>query len=513
MDENNLVELERITHLNRLHIPKFIDYAKDRNVLLAIRDLNPSTSDKINEIGAGRYAGKDLHMKLKSSIIPEIGGYIPVKNRFAKKEDLGADKKVEEILNADNSDYKTVSVTKVVTESNQDTSYTLCYDANIRENIFYYRDEENGKYYSAMKNGDEVDTNGKRMEDVKVLADRSGRILIPDYDLAIIGDTLGDDGGRLQNYAGLHEDYGRIPLAHKDIIENLRDNVTDNMVRHGSDNFNPVSYKFEMSRESPYTCFLPNGDVGIAFNPQEYLDIINYWRDADKNPMKQSYDLVLNPRLGVEVNPRGELYLPEKKFNWEKLDSEMKNLESNVKNFERGSPAYRAANDMAELNKVIINQYEKIKRTEMQEIYFKDRSDYDAWRESLRNAREGLDYMKSQYEMIYNEKPLITRYQNERRLVDVIDGQESTKSKLQKSYSISSDLFKVSDVNNPRKRCNSLEENANKGSILNKVKSIFKNVDVSGFNKDICDVKDVEMKNLKKWKDNIKDGAVGKRER
>jgi hypothetical protein len=115
--------------------------------------------------------------------------------------------------------------------------------------------------------------------------------------------------------------------------------------------------------------------------------------------------------------------------------------------------------------------------------------------------------------MIYNEKPLITRYQNERRLVDVIDGQESTKSKLQKSYSISSDLFKVSDVNNPRKRCNSLEENANKGSILNKVKSIFKNVDVSGFNKDICDVKDVEMKNLKKWKDNIKDGAVGKRER
>jgi hypothetical protein len=405
----NLIKLEKQTHIAKDHIERISNYSKKNNVLLAIRDLNPAIPDKISEISKDQYVGKDLHVKFKSAMIPEIAGYIPVENRFSKKKDPLADAKMEAILLEENTNYKAVNVTKIVTENNEETNFTLCYDSNKEENNFYYRNENNGKYYSAIKDSQEIDASEMQIKEVKVLGDVKGRVLIPDYDLAVIGNTVNNQGSDLQTHAMLHDDYGRVPTAHKDLIEDLQDNVTDQMVRHGSDNYNPVAYQFEMSQDAPYSCFLPNGDVQVASNPKEYLDIVNNWRDPERNPMKQSYDLVLNPRLGVEVDAKGDFYLPEKRFNWEELDNNIRKMEADVKKLDPNSKGYKVGMEKLQDNKDIVNQYEKVKRIEMQEVYFKNGQDYDGWKESLKAAKDTLDDMKSGYEKIYkNEKPLIS---------------------------------------------------------------------------------------------------------
>ena len=117
--------------------------------------------------------------------------------------------------------------------------------------------------------------------------------------------------------------------------------------------------------------------------------------------MKQSYDLVLNPRLGLEVDAKGDLYLPEKRFNWEELDDNIHKIEADVKKLDPNSNGYKFGMEKLQDNKDIVNQYEKVKRTQIQEIYFKNGEDYDGWNESLKAAKDTLDDIKSGYEKIY----------------------------------------------------------------------------------------------------------------
>ena len=117
--------------------------------------------------------------------------------------------------------------------------------------------------------------------------------------------------------------------------------------------------------------------------------------------MKQSYDLVLNPRLGLEVDAKGDLYLPEKRFNCEELDDNIHKMEADVKKLDPNSNGYKFGMEKLQDNKDIVNQYEKVKRTKIQEIYFKNGEDYDGWNESLKAAKDTLDDIKSGYEKIY----------------------------------------------------------------------------------------------------------------
>ena len=53
----------------------------------------------------------------------------------------------------------------------------------------YYRNENNGKYYSAIKDSQEINASEMKIKKVKVFGDVKGRVLIPDYDLDAIGNT------------------------------------------------------------------------------------------------------------------------------------------------------------------------------------------------------------------------------------------------------------------------------------------------------------------------------------
>lgn len=421
MELNSLTlsDLERRSHIHQNHLKNISNYSKEKDLVIIIRDLNPSIPAKIKE-AEGRYVGKDLHMKAKSSMLPELAGYIPVENRFAKKLDNTADEKIKDILQNPRSSYQAIPVVKVVNKDNSETKFTLCYDISKKENVFYYKNNEINKYYSTLDSQNEIhNINPSDLKAVEVLGDKKGNIIIPDYDLAI----LGNDTENFQTHTELDDDLGRIPTKSRKSLEDLKLS-SDNMILHGSDNYNPISYKLEMSPESPYTCFLPDGTIKIANNPEEYLNIINQWRRKDKNPNQKSYDLILNPKLGVEVSKNGNIYFPENRFDWESLDNDLSKLKSAITDTDNVKKEFRLHNkdvtekqfsqEKYELNKVIIEQYERFQRMKMQEIYYRDTENYDTYQEALQNIENGITHMKEKYKEIFNEEPLISKYQIEK---------------------------------------------------------------------------------------------------
>jgi len=190
---------------------------------------------------------------------------------------------------------------------------------------FAYRDEhgqyfaEAGKADSALKPEQIPD-----VQDVKVFADKkTGRMLIPDYDLASLGSKK---SGVEKEY---HKDYGFFRPEEKQVIEGLQ-KTTHNMVRHGADTENPVGYKFEMSKETPYTAFSADGKVTSIDNEHSYIDYINQRREA-------GYNHVLNPRTGVEMTKEGKYFLPpaEARMDYEKIDKQITKIEQsgNIEQF------------------------------------------------------------------------------------------------------------------------------------------------------------------------------------
>ena len=77
---------------------------------------------------------------------------------------------------------------------------------------------------------------------------------------------INNQGSDLQTHAIVHDDYIRVPTARKGLIQDLQENVSDQMVEHCYVNYNPIVYQFEISQEALYSCFLPNGDVQVAYN-------------------------------------------------------------------------------------------------------------------------------------------------------------------------------------------------------------------------------------------------------
>ena len=311
--------------------------------IIGIRDLSGYASGQLaDKLTIGESAkgdpygldalGKDLHVKAKSSVFEEIGGLIPAQNILSKRpetteaERTRKDEYYASLLNLDDSEHKFVTPTKKV----GDKSYDICFytdpttisPKNPNGVQFAYKDSE-GQYFSNPEKSDtKLDPERlSGLQDVKVFADKkTGLPLIPDYDTAIHGSKKSSIDKEFD------PDLGFMRPEEKVIIHKLQ-KETHNMIRHGADTENPVGYKFEMTKETPYTMYTPDGKIHSIDNEQSYVDFVNVHRD-------KGYDLVLNPRTGVELNKEGKYVLPpeDMRINYEQIDKDIAKLGAEGKN-------------------------------------------------------------------------------------------------------------------------------------------------------------------------------------
>jgi len=273
-------------------------------------------------------AGKDLHLKAKSSIYHEIGGLIPALNILSKKpaetprERARIDGTFEEILREPDSPYATITPRKSVGKK----SYDICFYQKPVESVestevtFVYKDDSS-KYYSIAGKPESLITDEEilsKIQEVKVFADKeTNSPLIPDYDIAILGSK---DSSIIKIQ---HEKYGIIRPEEEKIISEL-EIITHNMIRHGADSENPLGYKFEMTKETPYTIYTPDGNIRSIDNERSYVNLINEERG-------KGYNLVLNPRTGVEI-VGGKYVLPESslRMDYKEIDSTISEIADHV---------------------------------------------------------------------------------------------------------------------------------------------------------------------------------------
>lgn len=304
--------------------------------IIGIRDLSGYASgqlaDKVNIGAAGSgdpYSldalGKDLHVKAKSSVFAEIGGLIPAQNILSKRpegsdaERTKKDKYYASLLELPDSEHQFVIPTKKVDGQSYDICFYTDINAVSEKNPngvqFAYRDPE-GQYFANPEkdntrlNPDEL----QGLQDVKVFADkRTGLPLIPDYDTAIHGSKKSSMDKEFD------PDLGFMRPEERGLIEHLQ-KETHNMIRHGADTENPVGYKFEMTKETPYTMYTPDGKIHSIDNEKGYVDFVNDHRS-------KGYDLVLNPRTGVEMKD-GQYVLPPEdlRLNYEQIDKDIAKL-------------------------------------------------------------------------------------------------------------------------------------------------------------------------------------------
>ncbi len=270
--------------------------------------------------------GKDLHVKAKSSTLPELGGLIPAQNILSKRPAVSKDEreKIDEYfkkgVDAPDSEHKFVTPKKTV----DGKEYDICFysDPNKQNGVGFAYKDGNGKYFSEAGKAESLikPETIPDVQDVKVFADKkSGQMLIPDYDLA----SLGSKKSSVEKE--YHPDRGFFRPEEKQVIEGL-EKTTHNMVRHGADTENPVGYKFEMSKETPYTAFTADGRVHSIDNEKSYVDFINQRRES-------GYNHVLNPRTGVEMGEDGKYSLPpvEARMDYEKIDKQITALRKDGK--------------------------------------------------------------------------------------------------------------------------------------------------------------------------------------
>ena len=178
-----------------------------------------------------------------------------------------------------------------------------------------YKDSEGQYFAEAGKQGTKIDPiDISDIQDVKVYADkRTGLPLIPDYDTAIHGSKKSSIDKEFD------PEYGFVRPEEKELIPKLQHD-THNMIRHGADTENPVGYKFEMTKDTPYTMYTPDGSVHSIDNEKDYVSFINDHRS-------KGYDLVLNPRTGVEMKD-GKYVLPPEdlRINYEQIDKDIAHL-------------------------------------------------------------------------------------------------------------------------------------------------------------------------------------------
>lgn len=319
------------------HGYRLSQFAMQEDRIIGVRDLSTFAGSQMAEkIGIGAAGssedvysldayGKDIAVKAKSSLFPEIGGLIPAKNILSKKPMADANERekldnyFEGLVKKDGSKHSLVVATKEIEGVKYDIEFktdpSLVSEKNPNGVSFAYRDSE-GNLFDLNSEGklQHIEDPDNNYEPVQVFADKeTGRPLIPDYDTAI-------HGSKKSSITKVdHPEYGFVRPEEVAIIDKLQ-KETHNMIRHGADTENPYGHEFEMSEDTPYTLFTPDGKVHSIETPKQYIDFVNKCRE-------EGYDLVLNPRTGVEM-VNGEYVLPDKdaRLDYAEMDKKIASM-------------------------------------------------------------------------------------------------------------------------------------------------------------------------------------------
>ena len=101
-------------------------------------------------------------------------------------------------------------------------------------------------------------------------------------------------------------------------IKAVHKSDTLNATNHGPEVNNPYP---EFLSEGKYAFFLPDGQWGVLNNAQEICNFIN-----DKR--KLGFPLEVNVKWGWDIDQNGQLFIPQKPFNWKELDEKLSELET-----------------------------------------------------------------------------------------------------------------------------------------------------------------------------------------